>query len=78
MAGLSAAPTFRTIRQESILDAQLGYEFCSGPLMGLSILLQGKNLTNRPFVTYQNDDERQVTDYQSYGPDFYFGLAYKF
>ena len=78
MAGLSAAPTFRTVREESILDAQLAYEFRSGPLRGLSILLQGKNLTNRPFITYQNGDERQVTDYQSYGRDFYAGLAYKF
>jgi iron complex outermembrane receptor protein len=78
VAGLSAAPTFRTAKAESIVDAQIGYEFQSGPLAGLSILLQGKNLTDQPFVTYQNDDPRQVIDYQRYGRDFYLGLSYKF
>nr|MBA4769375.1 TonB-dependent receptor [Sphingobium sp.] len=78
VAGLSAAPTFRTAKAEGILDAQIGYEFQSGPLTGLSILLQGKNLTDQPFVTYQNDDKRQVIDYQRYGRDYYLGLTYKF
>ena len=78
VAGLSAAPTFRTAKAEGILDAQIGYEFQSGPLTGLSILLQGKNLTDQPFVTYQNDDKRQVIDYQRYGRDYYLGLSYKF
>ncbi|PZU53574.1 MAG: hypothetical protein DI554_19340, partial [Sphingobium sp.] len=63
---------------EGILDAQIGYEFQSGPLTGLSILLQGKNLTDQPFVTYQNGDKRQVIDYQRYGRDYYLGLTYKF
>ena len=78
VAGLSANPTFRQAKSEGILDAQIGYEFQRGPLTGLSILLQGKNLTNRPFVTYQNQDPRQVIDYQRYGRDYYFGVAYKF
>ena len=78
VAGLSAAPTFRTAKAEGILDAQIGYEFQSGPLTGLSILLQGKNLTDQPFVTYQNGDKRQVIDYQRYGRDYYLGLTYKF
>ena len=47
-------------------------------LAGLSILLQAKNLTDRPFITYQNNDPRQVIDYQRYGRDYYIGLAYKF
>ena len=78
VAGLSAAPTFRTAKGEAIVDAQIGYEFKNGPLHGLSILAQGKNLTDRPFVTYENDDTRRVIDYQRYGRDFYLGLAYKF
>ena len=78
VAGLSAAPTFRQVKAEGILDAQIGYEFQSGPLKGLSILAQAKNLTDRPFVTYQNDDKRQVIDYQRYGRDYYLGVAYKF
>ena len=79
VAGLSANPTFRDVKPEGILDAQIGYEFQPGsPLAGLSILLQAKNLTDRPFVTYQNDDTRQVIDYQRYGRDFYLGFSYKF
>jgi iron complex outermembrane recepter protein len=77
VAGLSAAPTFRQVKAEGILDAQIGYEFQSGPLKGLSILAQAKNLTDRPFVTYQNNDRRQVIDYQRYGRDYYLGIAYK-
>lgn len=78
VAGLSAAPTYREAKAEGILDAQIGYDFNSGPLKGLSILAQAKNLTDRPFVTYQNNDPRQVIDYQRYGRDYYLGLAYKF
>ena len=78
VAGLSAAPTFRQVKAEGILDAQIGYEFQSGPLKGLSILAQAKNLTDRPFITYQNNDPRQVIDYQRYGRDYYLGVAYKF
>ncbi len=78
VAGLSANPTFRQARPESIVDAQIGYEFQNGPLKGLAILLQGKNLTDRPFVTFENNDPRRVIDYQRYGRDFYLGLSYKF
>ena len=79
VAGLSAAPTFRTAKPEGILDAQIGYEFQEGSrFRGLSILAQAKNLTDRPFVTYENNDERRVIDYQRYGRDFYLGLLYKF
>ncbi|MEG3125448.1 TonB-dependent receptor [Sphingomonas sp. GB1N7] len=78
VAGLSANPTYRTARSEGILDAQIGYEFQDGFLKGLGILAQAKNLTDRPFVTYQNDDPRQVIDYQRYGRDYYLGITYKF
>ena len=78
VAGLSATPTYRTARSEGILDAQIGYEFQSGPLANFAILAQAKNLTDRPFVTYQNDDPRQVIDYQRYGRDYYAGITYKF
>ncbi|MFM9937701.1 MAG: TonB-dependent receptor [Novosphingobium sp.] len=79
VAGLSANPTYRTARSEGILDAQIGYEFQPGTaLEGLSILFQARNLTDRPFVTFQNNDPRQVIDYQRYGRDFYVGLSYKF
>ncbi|GAA4781135.1 TonB-dependent receptor [Stakelama sediminis] len=77
VAGLSAAPTYRSVRGEGVLDAQIGYEFDSGPLTGLSVMVQGKNLTDQPFVTYQNGDERQVIDYQRYGRQYYLTLSLK-
>lgn len=79
VAGLSANPTYRTAKAEGILDAQIGYEFQPGSVLeGLSILFQARNLTDRPFITFQNNDPRQVIDYQRYGRDFYIGLSYKF
>ena len=36
-----------------MLDAQIGYEFRDGPMKGLSINLQGTNLTDEPFVLSQ-------------------------
>jgi iron complex outermembrane recepter protein len=78
IAGLSANPEFRTARSEAIVDAQIGYEFQNGPMKGLSVMLQGKNLTDRPFITYQNDDPRQVREYQRYGRDYYLAVSYKF
>lgn len=78
VAGLSASPTYRTAQNEAILDAQIGYEFQGGFLKGLSIMAQAKNLTDRPFVTYQNGDPRQVIDYQRYGRDYYLSVGYKF
>ncbi len=77
-SGLSAARPSATSSSEGILDAQVGYEFQTGSCRGLSILAQAKNLTDRPFITYQNNDRRQVIDYQRYGRDYYLGLAYKF
>ncbi len=79
VAGLSANPDFRQVRSETIVDAQIGYEFQPGsPLAGLNILFQAKNLTDRPFITYANNDPRQVIDYQRYGRDYYIGVSYKF
>ncbi|UVO51865.1 TonB-dependent receptor [Sphingomonas sp. SUN019] len=78
IAGLSANPEFRTGSGEGVLDAQIGYEFQSGPLTGLSILAQAKNLTDQPFVTYEQNDPRLVRDYQRYGRDYYLGVTYKF
>lgn len=65
-------------RGEFIVDAQIGYTFQSGALQGLGILFTGSNLTNEPFVTYYNNDERQVRDYQNYGRNFMVGLTYRF
>ena len=78
LAGLSANPEYRTGKAEGVLDAQIGYEFQSGPLTGLSILAQAKNITDAPFVTTEAGDTRLAREYQRYGRDYYLGLTYKF
>ncbi len=79
VAGLSANPEYRAARAEGILDAQIGYDFQPGSaLEGLSILFQARNLTDRPFATYQENDPRRAIDYQRYGRDFYVAVSYKF
>ena len=78
LAGLSANPEYRAGKAEGVLDAQIGYEFQSGPLAGFSILAQAKNITDAPFVTTEADDQRLVREYQRYGRDYYLGITYKF
>lgn len=78
VAGLSAARIYRTVDTESVLDAQIGYEFREGALEGLSILLQANNITDEPFKTYENNDPRRTVDYQKYGTTYMVGVSYRF
>jgi len=78
VAGLSLVRDRIMAASEFVVDAQIGYTFQSGSLEGLGILLQASNLTNERFMTYQNDDVRQVRDYQTYGRNFMAGITYKF
>ncbi|QZD92202.1 TonB-dependent receptor [Qipengyuania xiapuensis] len=78
--GFGGSPTRRLARAETIVDAQIGYEFQPGSaLEGLSVYVQGQNLTNAPFVSQFNVPEpRAVIDYQEYGRRFLAGFTYKF
>lgn len=78
VAGFGDGRTYNYAAGETLLDAQVGYDFQDGTLRGLSIMLQGSNLTNEPFITYQNGDKRQVLDYEEYGPRVMFGVSYKY
>lgn len=69
---------FRQVGEETVIDAQVGYEFDAGPIAGLSVLAQVNNLTDEPFYTYQNGDERQIINHQRYGRTFLFGLNYRY
>jgi iron complex outermembrane receptor protein len=65
------------IEGETIVDAQIGYDFGEAgfsSLNGLSIYLQGQNLTDEPFITTQDG---RVRDYQQYGRTFLLGFSYK-
>lgn len=65
-------------KARSTIDAQIGYDFKKGPFNGLSVYVQGKNLTNSAFVTYQNNDKNQVLNYETYGPSWLAGFTMKF
>jgi iron complex outermembrane recepter protein len=70
----------RTALEEMIVDAQIGYDFQeSSALKGLSLYLQGQNLTDERFAAIDNDgNRRKVLDYQIYGRRFLVGATYKF
>ena len=67
----------RLARAETIVDAQIGYEFQNGPLEGLGILVQGQNLTSEPFVT-EDSANGLIIDSQDYGRRFLAGISYKY
>ena len=65
---------------ETIWDAQIGYNFGDGGfenLEGLSVFLQGQNLTDEPFTSLSGDNALQVRDYQEYGSTYLLGFSYK-
>nr|WP_010130163.1 TonB-dependent receptor [Microbulbifer agarilyticus] len=65
---------------ETLVDAQIGYDFAESGisgLEGLSVFLQGQNLTDEPFTTLSGDNSLQVRDYQSYGKTYLMGFSYK-
>ena len=69
------------IKAETVVDAQVGYDFSESgieALYGLSVLFQVNNLTNEPFTSYTGDDQRLVRDFQNYGRNFMLGANYKF
>lgn len=78
VTGISATRNFRMAQSESILDAQIGYAFQSGPLERLRLTAQGLNLTDEAFVTFSNNDPRRVIDHQQFGRTFLVGASYRF
>lgn len=78
VSGISATRILQTIRGGSSYDAQVSYSFNSGRFKGMTLILQGSNLTNKHFVTYQNNDPRQVLIWENYGRSYEALLSYKF
>ena len=77
--GISATRNFRETFAESIFDAQIGYRFQEGSALdGLSLTVQALNLTDEPFVSFQNSDRLQVIDYERYGRTYLVGASYRF
>jgi len=77
VGGFGGGRSFKDIKSESVLDAQVSYTFTSGRFDGLTLLLQGYNLTDEPMTTFAGDN-RLVIDYQSYGASYMIGASYSY
>lgn len=75
--GFGADRTYTYIKAESVVDLQFGYEFTSGMLKGLSLLLQINNATNAKYQEYQNTPDN-ITKTDKYGKTILFGGTFKF
>ena len=78
LSGVGTDRIQRMVDAESVVDAQIGYEFQSGRLEGLSALFQVNNLTDEEFKTFENNDPRRVIDFQQYGRTYLVGLNYRY
>ncbi len=76
--GISASRIEQSIQGGSTYDAQVSYTIGSGAMKGLTILLQGSNLTNKHFITYQGTDPRLIQTWENYGRRYELGISYKF
>lgn len=65
------------IRGEAVTDLQAGYEFSTGYLKGLSLLLQASNVNNSKFEQY-DPKTGEVTQSTQYGKTYLLGVNYKF
>jgi iron complex outermembrane receptor protein len=71
--------TLKNVSAESLLDAQVGYEFQEGLMRGLSVSVTGTNLTDEPFQLNNVDDPSyNLIKYQEYGAVYSVALTYKF
>lgn len=74
---ISLSRETRNALAETIVDAQLSYDLDDHGLEGMTLYLQGSNLTNEPYVSYENDDPRMFRNYHTYGRNFMIGFTYK-
>lgn len=65
----------RTVREETVVDAQMSYTFEDGPLKDLAVSVSGSNLTNEPFYLYKGNN---VVKEEKYGSTYLVGVSYKF
>ena len=79
VSGFAANRVRRNAKAETIVDGQIGYDFGDGTMLhGLSLYLQGQNLTDEPFVTTNPGAPDQVIDHQTFGRRYLAGITYKF
>lgn len=77
IGNFAGARTLRYVVGENITDAQVSYNFNTGTLKGLSLLLQVNNLTDAAYRTYAGSKDRPL-EYIKWGRTYLAGLSYKF
>ncbi|MBL8361477.1 MAG: TonB-dependent receptor [Rubrivivax sp.] len=65
------------IKGETTVDVQLAYEFKQGMLKGLTVLAQGTNVTNAPYIEL-NPSNNSETVNKKFGAVYMLGASYKF
>jgi iron complex outermembrane receptor protein len=88
VGGLFAHLDPEEIGATQTMDAQVSYDIPWGPLRGMTLLLQGYNLTNEPYIQYANSDvlgnasalaitPTNVKYYKDYGRTILAGFNFK-
>jgi outer membrane receptor protein involved in Fe transport len=77
IGNFAADRTLRYVVGENVIDFQVGYNFETGSLKGLGLMLQVNNVTNAAYETYAGRPD-QPLEYQKYGRTVLLGANYKF
>lgn len=65
------------IKGETTVDVQVSYEFKQGTFKGLTLLGQGTNVTNAPYIEIDPSNGNEVVN-KKFGKVFMLGASYKF
>ena len=68
---------FTTAKDETVIDAQMSFDLSDVWLDGVTLYLQGSNLTNEPFVQFLDGNEAKFKNYHTYGRSYMIGFTYK-
>jgi iron complex outermembrane receptor protein len=77
IGNFNGARSLRYVVGENVVDFQVGYNFETGTLKGLGLVLQVNNITNAAYETYAARRD-QPLEYQKYGRTVLLGANYKF
>jgi iron complex outermembrane receptor protein len=72
----SGARELTYFQGEKIVDLQLGYEFQTGAMKGLSLLVQMNNVNDAPYMRYRKTKDNVIED-KRFGRSVMVGLNYK-
>ncbi|NQZ90587.1 MAG: TonB-dependent receptor [Colwellia sp.] len=78
LPNFAAERTLRQTEAETLVDAQISYAFNTGSLEGLTIMLQGINLTDEPYSAIVGEEQLAIVDRFSYGATYALAASYKF